>query len=119
RRNDVSEHESTEQQSSPGVTISRETFLKGGAATVGAALAATSGAGPAGAAIKNEAHFNVTGRAPVTITFAAWGGPDSIKPYQQSMQKFMARNPKIKVNLVAIPGAGWADLFEAIITRIA
>src|SRR5207248_972206 len=116
--NHVTEHIKPEQQSSQGGSISRGTFLKTGAATAGAALAITAGAGLAGATIKNEAHFNINGRAQAVITFAAWGGPYSINPFHLTMSKFMARHPAIKVDLSAIPQVGgWAGLFETIITR--
>ncbi len=114
----MSEH-SEGQQSPRDTTLPRSSFLKGSAVAIGAgALATTAGAGLAGAAVR-KAPFNITGRAQATITFAAWGGPDAIKPFQVTMHKFMARNPSIKVNLIAIPATGWASLFETIITRIA
>jgi ABC-type glycerol-3-phosphate transport system substrate-binding protein len=93
--------------------------LKGSAAALGAgALATTAGAGLAGAAVR-QAPFNITGRAQATITFAAWGTAADAKPFYPIMQKFMARNPAIKVNIIVMPSSGWATLFEAIITRIA
>src|SRR5579884_2032191 len=118
RRKDVSEH--TEgQQSAVDATIARGSFLKGGAAVLGAgALATTAGAGLAGAAVR-EAPFNITGRAQATITFAAWGTAADAKPFYPIMQKFMARNPAIKVNIIVLPNSGWAALFEALLTRIA
>lgn len=117
--------ERTPEERSPLTTpISRRKLLKRGAtAAIAAAgtgaLASAAGAGLAHAATIREAPFNIVGRAKTTITFAAWGGPDAIKPFQKTVQKFEARNPGIKVNLIAIPASGWAALFEVILTRIA
>lgn len=110
-----------QQQSRPDSGVSRERFLKGGAtvaATIlgGSALAA--GADRVSAAT-NKAHFNITGRAQATITFAAWGTPNAAQQFQPTMNKFMAQNPNIKVNLIVIPNNGWTALFEVILSRMA
>src|SRR5579871_2538969 len=104
--------------------MTRGTLLKKGAtaaaATVGAgALASAAGAGLAGATVKNEAPFNITGRAQAVLTFAVWGGATDLAPNIPIMKKFMARNPDIKVNLITISAQGWASLFEVLLTRIA
>ena len=110
----------TDHTSPLEASISRETLIKKGAALAGAgALAATVAPGLAGATINNQAPFYVNGRAKATITFAAWGDATSIKPFQKTMQKFMARNQAIDVKLINIAASGWASLFETVLTRIA
>jgi len=115
----LSEKRTTGQESPSVAPISRGTFLKGGAATAAAALATTAGTGLAGATIKNEAHFNTTGRAQVPLTFAVWGGAADLAPLVPIMKKFNDRNPGIDVKLITISAQGWASLFEVLLTRIA
>jgi ABC-type glycerol-3-phosphate transport system substrate-binding protein len=107
------------RQASHDGAISRSTFLKAGAATAGATLAATAGSGLAGATIKNEAPFNITGRAMIPLTFAVWGGAADLAPLVPIMKKFSDRNPGINVKLTTISAQGWAALFEVLLTRIA
>jgi multiple sugar transport system substrate-binding protein len=118
----VTEH-NTGQPSPFDTTVTRSRFLKGAATTAAAAtgagmLASLSGSDLAHAAITNEAPFNVVGRAPVTVNLVIWSQFPT-KTFPKLIQKFEARQPKIKVNMTVIPGTSWAAFFEAILARIA
>ncbi len=117
----MSEHDT--EQATPGISLTRGTFLKDSATTAAAALGAgalTSVVAPTIAAAARPPLFRTLGSAQSTVTVAlGFSGPAAIPPFLKSVSDFEASHPTIKINAVAIPATSWANLFEIITTRIA
>jgi multiple sugar transport system substrate-binding protein len=96
-------------------SLSRRTFLRNSAFTVGAlALAACAPVGaPAPAPAGAEPAADVT-----TITFLTQGGADSEKRYIPIQEMFAERDPSVAVNFVWHPG-GAIEIQQKLLTMIA
>lgn len=96
-------------------SLSRRTFLRNSAFTVGAlALAACAPVGaPAPAPAGAEPAADVT-----TITFLTQGGADSEKRYIPIQEMFAERDPAVAVNFVWHPG-GAIEIQQKLLTMIA